>query len=124
MSFANPLPWWAVGVVAVAAALIAWNAYREVPAPPSGRLVLSSLRFLTFAWLVICLMRPVAQPRASDLRDAVVPVLVDASRSMSLDDDERARRLYAARAVVHRGLKLALSAKFQLELLRFGEGMA
>jgi len=123
MSFANPLPWWAVAVVAAAAALIAWNAYRSASVPPAGRLALSLLRFLTLAWLVFCLMRPVAQPRPSDLRDAIVPVLVDASRSMSLDDVDGARRIERARTIVERNLMPALSAKFHPELLRFGERM-
>ena len=110
MAFANPLPWWAVALVAATAALIAWNAYRRVSIPTAGRAVLSSLRFVTLVWLVICLMRPMARPRASDMRDAVVPVLVDASRSMSLEDADGARRIDRARDMVDRDLMPALGS--------------
>jgi uncharacterized membrane protein len=124
MAFANPLPWWAVALVAATAALIAWHAYRRVSIPTAGRAVLSSLRFVTLVWLVICLMRPMARPRASDMRDAVVPVLVDASRSMSLEDAGGARRIDRARDMVDHDLMPALGSGFHPELLRFGERLA
>jgi hypothetical protein len=55
------------------------------------------------------------------MRDAVVPVLVDASRSMSLEDTDGARRIDRARDMVDRDLMPALTSGFHPELLRFGE---
>ena len=124
MTFANPLPWWALVLVTGAAVLIAWNAYRSVPIRRSRRRALASLRLITLLWLVICLMRPVARPADGDVRDAVVPVLVDVSRSMGLADVDGQRRIDRARAFVERELMPAVSGRFRAELLRFGERVA
>jgi hypothetical protein len=124
MSFANPLPWWALVLVVAAAALIAWTAYRRVPIPPRGRGILSALRFITLIWLVVCLMRPVARPSDADVRDATVPILVDASRSMSLNDAGGGSRIDRARTLVDRDLLPALAGRFHPEVFRFGERLA
>src|SRR5215217_5802897 len=116
MTFANPLPGWALLLVAVAAALIAWLAYRRVPLVSSRRTALSILRFVTLLWLVVCLMRPVARV-SEDTRDAIVPVLIDASRSMGLADAAGRRRIDAARVLVETHLLPALAPRFHVELL-------
>ena len=64
MTFANPLPGWAIVLVIVAAALVAWLAYRQVPISTRRRHALSTLRLVTLLWLIFCLMRPVT--RASE----------------------------------------------------------
>ncbi len=99
MSFANPLPWWALALVVGAAALVAWLAYSRQPLSPSRRRVLVTLRFVTLLALVVFLMRPVARATDANVRDAVVAILVDTSRSMSIEDAEGAvRRIDRARA--------------------------
>jgi uncharacterized membrane protein len=123
MAFANPLPWWALLLVASAAVLVAWNAYRRVPVSGARRAVLSALRLATLLWLVICLMRPMSRP-AADTRDAVVPVLVDASRSMALSDEGARRRLDRAKALLDGEILPALQGRFHTDLLRFGERVA
>jgi uncharacterized membrane protein len=121
LTFANPLPWWALLAVVLAAAALAWFAYRALGAWPRRRAALSALRFLTLMLLVVVLMRPVTQSTAADTRDVVVPVLVDSSRSMAIDDADGERRIDAARALVEQRLLPALSDAFTVEVLSFGE---
>jgi uncharacterized membrane protein len=124
MTFGNPLPPWALVAAAAAALLVAWLAYRSVPISAGRRRALSALRFATLVWLVVCLMRPMV--RATDLsaRDAIVPILVDTSRSMGLADADGARRIDRARALVERDLLPALSPRFHAEVLRFGDRLS
>jgi uncharacterized membrane protein len=121
VTFANPLPWWALCLVVAAAAGVAWQAYRGFPAGNPARYVLTGLRFLTLLLIVIVLMRPVVRGTAADARDAVVAVLVDVSRSMAIEDQPGARRIDTARRVLTEGLLPSLQNKVQVELLAFGE---
>ena len=123
MIFANPLPAWALVGAAGGAILVAWLAYRSVALAPGRRWTLSALRFAVLAWLVVCLMRPVGASEPST-RDAVVPILVDASRSMALADADGARRIDRARALVEDDLLPELSQRFHTDVLRFGERIA
>jgi uncharacterized membrane protein len=123
MTFVNPLPGWAIVLVVVAAALVAWLAYRHVPISTRRRLALSTLRLVTLLWLLFCLMRPVTRA-SEDTRDAIVPILVDASRSMGLADADGRRRIDVARSLVERQLLPAIAPRFHAELLRFGENVS
>jgi uncharacterized membrane protein len=123
MTFANPLPGWAIVLVIVAAALVAWLAYRHVPISTRRRHALSTLRLVTLLWLIFCLMRPVTRA-SEDTRDAIVPILVDASRSMGLADADGRRRIDVARSLVERQLLPAIAPRFHAELLRFGENVS
>jgi uncharacterized membrane protein len=123
MTFANPLPWWAVIAMTVAAGGVAWLAYRRTPLNGRVRATLSTLRFMTLMLLVVLLMRPVA-PRSPDAAaDAVVPILVDTSRSMSIEDADGARRIDRAREALTGELLPALAPRFQVEVLAFGEAV-
>lgn len=124
MTFANPLPWWALVPIIAAAALVAWFAYRRFAATPVRRHTLAALRFVTLLLLVVVLMRPVARMSDVDARDAVVPILVDTSRSMGIEDVDGGRRIDSARAFLTRELLPALNGRFQMELLSFGEALA
>jgi len=121
VTFANPLPWWALLSVVIAAALVAWMAYRHVPIAPGRRAGLSALRFATLVWIVISLMRPTVTSTNGAPTDAVVAILVDGSRSMSLGDAGGARRIDRARAIVSNELLPALSPRFRTDVLQFGE---
>src|SRR5258705_289970 len=92
---------------------------REGSAPRRGQL--SALRLVTLLWLVVCLMRPMIHASVFSARDAIVPILVDASRSMGLADADGARRIDRARAMVERALLPSLSPRFHTEVLRFGD---
>jgi uncharacterized membrane protein len=125
VSFANPLPWWALALIAAAALAIAWLAYSRAPMSAARRAVLSALRFVTLAALVVFLLRPVARVPDADGRSAIVPILVDTSRSMSIEDAARGRRrIDAARDLVAGALVPQLAKSFQVEVLAFGEGVA
>lgn len=123
VTFAHPLPWWAVSLVVVAAAALAWLAYRRFSAWPARRWVLTGLRFLTLLVLVVVLMRPVVHHTGPDGRDMVVPILVDTSRSMAIEDVDGRSRIEHAREFIVRELLPALGS-FQVEVLSFGENVA
>src|SRR4051794_13908787 len=123
MTFANPLPGWALVLVVIAAAVVAWLAYRRVPLSTRRRHALATLRLVTLLWLILCLMRPVTRA-SEDTRDAIVPILVDASRSMGLADADGRRRIDVARSLVERQLLPAIAPRFQAELLRFGDSVS
>ena len=92
MTFANPLSAWALALVIGGALAVAWMAYRRAPIPRIPRLGLIALRFVTLLLIVVFLMRPVARSADEDGRDAVVAILVDTSRSMSIQDADGQRR--------------------------------
>jgi uncharacterized membrane protein len=121
MTFGHPLPPWALVAAAAAAVLVAWLAYRDVPIPASRRRVLAALRFATLAWLVFCLMRPMVRASGASAADAIVPILVDTSRSMALADADGERRIDRARALVERDLLPSLAPRFHADVLRFGD---
>src|SRR5919204_758447 len=116
MSFANSFPVWAAALAVIAALALAWHAYRETLIPPHARRMLSALRFVTLIALLVFLMRPVARSTDADARDAVVPILVDASRSMSIADADGERRIDRARAIVRNQLMPLVGGRFHAEL--------
>ena len=123
MTFVNPLSPWAFVLVAATAFAVAWMAYRRAPVSRARRISLTLLRFGALLLLILFLMRPVARSTDTDARDAVVPILVDTSRSMSIQDAEGQRRIVRARTLVAEQLLPALSSGFRTELLAFGDGL-
>ena len=83
-----------------------------------------TLRFVTLLALVAFLLRPVARGVDADARDAVVAVLVDTSRSMSIEDADGKARIERARRIVGERLLPALGSQFHVEVLGFGDGVA
>jgi uncharacterized membrane protein len=106
------------------AALVAWQAYRRFEAAPGRRYALSALRLVTLLAIVVILMRPVERSTDIDARDAVVPILVDTSRSMGIEDADGEARIARAKALVAGELLPALQGRFATELLAFGESVA
>jgi len=124
VTFANPLPLWAIAAALAGFACVAWLAYRRIPIAASRRHALSALRFTTLLWIGLCLMRPVGAPIDGGPRDAIVPILVDTSRSMGLADAGGARRIERARDLIDGQLLPALAPRFHTEVLRFGDRVA
>jgi uncharacterized membrane protein len=125
MQFASPLPWWALALVAAAIGAFAFLSYRRplVPLTRAQRGILIGLRVLSLAAVVFFLCRPVVLMPPSADREAVVPVLVDVSRSMRVADADGQPRLTRAAALVRDRLLPALSSHFVPEVYAIGEGL-
>jgi uncharacterized membrane protein len=121
VAFANPIPSWALALVIAAAALVAWQCYRRFAVAPHRRAVLTALRFATLIALVLFLLRPVSIRTEDAARDVVVPILVDTSRSMAIEDLDGQRRIDRARDLLSRALLPQLEPRFKTEVLAFGE---
>ncbi|MCA1586584.1 MAG: glutamine amidotransferase [Acidobacteria bacterium] len=125
MRFAVALPWWGYVLACAAALALAWVTYARTAIALSARqrARLIGLRAATLLLLVVFLLRPVRVVPAADVRDRVVPVLVDISRSMRLSDDGGPARIERAEAVA-RDLEQKLTRRFRVELYTFGEALA
>ena len=126
MHFAYPLPWWLAVVLAAAIVAVAYLEYRR-PLSPLTRVqrgVLVGLRVLALAALVLFVFRPIAVLPPSGSRDAVVPILVDVSRSMRLGDADGQTRLARAAALLKNELGLPLTLNFKIEIFGAGDGLA
>jgi uncharacterized membrane protein len=123
VQFAVALPWWGYGLAFATALVCAWAAYARavVPLTRWRRALLISLRALTLLLIVVFVLRPVKYVQAAGMRDSVVAILVDGSRSMRLAD-VGASRIDRARGVVQ-SLQLQLSQQFRTETLMFGESL-
>ena len=126
MTFAYPLPWWLGVVVAAAVAALAFFEYRRPLAPLTRvqRAVLIGCRASALAALVIFLCRPIVLLPPAGAHGAMVPVLIDVSRSMRLNDADGQTRIARAAAIVRNELLPALSGDFTAELYTAGEGLA
>jgi uncharacterized membrane protein len=127
MHLAYPFPAWLAAVAAAAIGVLAYVEYRRPLAPVTRgqRGVLAALRVLTLTVLVLCLFRPVMVLPPASSREAIVPVLVDVSRSMRLSDTGGGEtRLARASALLERQLLPALSRQFVPELFGVGDGVA
>ena len=82
---------WAVAGVAAGAALAAWALYRvyhsEGGLRRSGRWALGAVRFAVLAAIGVLLLAPLLRQITEEIERPVVVVLVDDSRSMTLDGD-------------------------------------
>jgi uncharacterized membrane protein len=125
MRFAVVLPWWGYALAFGSALVLAWLAYARVPVALTRamRLLLTALRAATLVLLIAILLRPVVAVPPTGPGNRLVPVLVDTSRSMRLDDGDGRSRLDHARDIV-RDLQARVSNEYRLELLTFGEALA
>jgi uncharacterized membrane protein len=126
MHFAYPLSWWLAVLLAGAVGAAAYAEYRRPLSPltRTQRGALVALRALVLAALVLFLFRPIVVLPPSGSRDAVVPVLIDVSRSMRLGDADGQSRLSRAAAVVKNDLLPKLSSHFSVEIFSVGDALA
>jgi hypothetical protein len=126
MHFAYPLPWWLVIGLAAVVGAAAFLEYRRPLAPltTAQRIILATFRCVVLAALLLFLFRPIAVLPPSASRDAIVPILVDVSRSMRVVDADGRPRLARAVALLRGDLIPALSKQFVTELFAVGDGMA
>jgi uncharacterized membrane protein len=122
--FVVSYPWWVLLLLAAATVTVAWGFYAGaiVPLSPRRRAVLVGLRALTLLFLIACLLRPVRVVPPDTASDAVVPVLVDVSRSMRLADTGTPR-IDLARDLLERHVRPALDRRFRTELWTFGDAL-
>ena len=125
IQFAVSLPWWLLALVGLAVIAVAWLSYAgaRVPLTPAQRVTLAALRATTLVLVVVCLLRPIRVSPPDQSRDAVVPILVDVSRSMRLTDADGRARIDAARDLVRRTIVPQLATQFRSELWTFGEAL-
>jgi uncharacterized membrane protein len=122
VTFAEPWPWWALLLALAGIAFLSWREYSRALLRRGQRATLAALRAVTLLLLVLFLMRPVAVSRGAP-RGAVVPILVDVSRSMRIVDAAGAPRIQRARELAAR-LAPALGREFTVETLAFGEELS
>jgi uncharacterized membrane protein len=124
MNFAISLPWWALLLVGLAIGAAAWGSYMGaiVPLPTHRRVVLASLRAATLLLLVICVLRPVRVVPPDTATDAVVPILVDASRSMRVADMDGRTRISVAEELLGQ-VRSGLAGRLASEVWTFGNAL-
>lgn len=125
MRFAVVLPWWGYALAIAAAVILGWLAYARVPVRLTmpRRIGLSALRTVTLLLLILILLRPVVLVPPAAANNSLLPILVDTSRSMRLDDSSGPARIERARAIVGE-LQSQLGGEYRIELLTFGEALA
>ena len=126
MHFAYPLPWWLAVALAAAIGAAAFFQYRRPLAPltRAQRVTLVALRAIVLAAIVLFLFRPIIVLPPAASQDAIVPVLIDVSRSMRLDDADGHPRVARAAAILKNELSPALARQFHTELYTIGDGLA
>ena len=125
MQFAVALPWWGYVLAFSVALALGWLAYTRVPVrlTPGQRVAMSGLRALTLLLLIAILLRPVVMVPPAAANNSLLPILVDVSRSMRLNDGDGPSRLEQAQQAV-RTLQARLGGEYRLELLTFGDALA
>ncbi|MEO5821193.1 MAG: glutamine amidotransferase [Vicinamibacteraceae bacterium] len=87
------------------------------------RVLLTGLRAATWALLVFALLRPIALAPPTHATDALVAIVVDASRSMQLTDSGADTRFAAARQTAA-SVARTLESSFAVETLALGDTLA
>ena len=121
----HPLPWWLAPFSwrRPSRAIALYVEYRRPLAPLTPSSAACWSRCARWRWprCVLFLFRPIVLLPPASARDAVVPVLVDVSRSMRLADADGQTRLARATALLKTELLPALSRSSQTELFSVGD---
>jgi uncharacterized membrane protein len=125
MHFAYFPPWWLNIIIALAVAAAVFLAYRRPLAPLSTvqRVTLVVLRASSLMAIVLLVFRPIVLLPPVGARSAIVPVLVDVSRSMRVADADGQTRIARAAALLRFDLLPALSRRYRTELLTMGDAL-
>lgn len=133
MRFAVVLPWWGYALAFGAAIALGWLAYARVPVKLTAgqRAGLRALRALTLMLLIAILLRPIVMVPPAVANNSLLPVLIDVSRSMRLNDpsttlgagSDGPTRLEQAKQTV-RDLQAQLGREYRIEVLSFGDSLA
>jgi len=127
MHFANAPSGWPAFVLLVlllaGVGTLAFLEYRRPLSPLTARrrVTLVAIRAVTLAALAAFLFRPTVISPAPIGRDAVVPIVVDVSRSMRLPGEGGASRIAQAVVLLKTQLVPALSRHFEVELYGAGD---
>ena len=128
MVFDALMPWWLIAVLVIGAVGVTFRAYWRplVPLSIGFQSVLVSLRLTVLFLLIFILQRPVLLEPSTGRFDAIVPILVDVSRSMRLNDanDDGHRRIDEASRLVEQVLLPSVGEVFDVDVLGFGELLA
>jgi uncharacterized membrane protein len=125
VTFALALPWWAIGLAALTAGVLAIASYARAGAALQRwqRVLLAGLRVLTSLALLAIILRPV-RLEPGPRQEGVVPILIDVSASMSLPADGGRTRLESAMDIARTRVVPALGPHFVPEVLGFGDRVA
>jgi len=126
MHFGLTLHWWVAVALGLTVAAVAFVEYRRPLAPITAarRGLLLGIRACVLAMLVVLAFRPVVLLPPAGPHEAIVPVIVDVSRSMRISDAGGQPRIARATAMIRRDLLPPLSRQFKTELYSAGDGLA
>lgn len=124
MHVTMPLAWWELGLLAAAVLAFSLLAYRRASGlRPGQRRLLKALRATSLGLVVFCMLGPVTRSASFVSGGGTVAVLVDQSRSMALADQGGVTRIEHASAILRQSLVPALSGRWSVETLLFGDGL-
>ena len=126
LHFAPPFPLWVAAALAAACAGAAAFAYRRPLAPltRAQRASLVALRAAALVGIVFLICRPMVLGAPDMATDVVVPILVDASRSMAIADAGTDTRLQQAIAALQNDVLPGVSKRFRPEIFSIGERLS
>jgi hypothetical protein len=125
MHFASPFPLWVAAMLAAAMVALSVFAYRRplVPLTRAQHATLVALRAFSLLTLLFFLCRPIVLAPPDARSDVPLPILIDASRSMSVDDAGNGSRIARALEIVNRELLPAIGTRFKPEIYTFGSAL-
>ena len=117
-----PAPVWVLILLVIGAgALLFWNVRRHAGLLPQvRRITIWTLETALVALLLLLLWHPAISVATLRPQQNIVAVLLDASRSMTIKDEDGQTRFDAAAKLLQNGLLDSLGRRFQVRLYRFG----